>query len=265
MICRDFPSLYSAQLDGHAAEYDQAALQRHLRECIICRRSAAEMRSLRAALRALAAPPSSPELTGQIQMRLRQEAAARARVRSALIPGVGISWADIRRFWFNSFANWLEGRRAKIFSQSVGAIVSLPLFFIVVTEVFKQAYQTIPWPISSAQTVYANPDDNATRAEWMFRAALFPSPPPPVLNPTYELVGAAANLHDGDVILAAEVRKDGGASKVTFVEPPNDPSMQEKLSTAMAQRGLFHSVKPNQNSLPIAVIYLSSVTTTGRL
>ena len=83
MICRDFPLLYSAQLDGHATEHDQIALQRHLRECAVCRRSAAEMRSLRADLRALAAPLPSPELTGQIQKRLRQEAAARASVRAA--------------------------------------------------------------------------------------------------------------------------------------------------------------------------------------
>jgi anti-sigma factor RsiW len=265
MICRDFSLLYSAQLDGHAAEYDQTALQRHLSECIVCRRSATDMRSLRADLRSLAAPPSSTELTGQIQTRLRQEAAARARVRAALIPSVGISWADIRRFWFNSFANWLEGRRVKIFSQGIGAIVSLPLFFIVVTEVFSEAYQTIPSSISSPQTVYEDPGDQAARSERLFKAALFPSPPPPVLNPTYELVGAAANLHDGDVILTAEVRNDGGAAKVTYVVPPNDPSIQEQLSTAMAQRGLFHSVKPNQNSRPIAVVYLSSMTTTGRL
>src|SRR5215470_19763452 len=140
MICRDFPLLYSAQLDGHAAEHDQITLQRHMRECVVCRRSAAEMRRLRGDLRALAAGPSSRELTGQIQKRLRQEAAARALVRSAKVPGGGISWGDIRRFWFNSFANWLDERRAKIFSQGIGAIVSVPLFFIVVPAVFKGAH-----------------------------------------------------------------------------------------------------------------------------
>src|SRR5262245_47480186 len=132
MICSDFPLLYSAQLDGHAAEHDQIALQRHLRECVVCRRGAAEMRSLRANLRALAAPLPAPELTRQIQNRLRQEAATRAHGRAARAPGGGISWGDVRRFWFNSFANWLNDRRAKIFSQGVGAIVSLPLFFVVV-------------------------------------------------------------------------------------------------------------------------------------
>jgi hypothetical protein len=268
MICRDFSFLYSAQLDGHAAEYDQIALQRHVRECVVCRRSAAEMRRLRADLRALAAPLSSPELTGQIQMRLRQEAEARARVRPSLIPDAGISWSDIRRFWFNSVANWLDGRRAKIFSQGVGALVSLPLFFVVVTEVFKQAYPTMPSSTSASapQAIYEDPDAKAERAERLIKAALFPSPPPPILNPTYELVGAAANLREEDVIMTAEIRKDGGAAKVTFVAPPNDPSIQERLSTAMAQRGLFfHGVKSNQNTSPIAVVYLSSMTTTGRL
>src|SRR5262245_40637686 len=257
MICRDFPLLYSAQLDGHAAEHDQIALQRHLRECSICRRSAAEMRSLRANLRALAAPLPAPELTGQIQKRLRQEAAAHALSRAARVPGGGISWGDVRRFWFNSFANWLDERRAKIFSQGIGAIVSLPLIFIVVTGVLAQARLMVARPTP------APPDDEAFRYQAQIKAALFPSPPPPALNPTYEFVGVAASLSEGDVIMTAEgIRKDGGAAKVTFYMPPNDPSVQAKLSTAMFKRGIFY--KPNENSSSVAVVYLSSITTTSR-
>jgi hypothetical protein len=262
MICRDFPLLYSAQLDGHAVEHDQIALQRHLRVCAVCRRAAAEMRSLRADLRVLAPPLLSPEMTGQIQKRLRQEATARARFRSTQVPGGGISWADIRRFWFNSFANWLQGYRAILFSQGVGAIISLLLFFVVVTEVFEQAYRTLAPDKSATQTIFEDPGAEVLRSQGLFKAALFPSPPPPVLNPTYEFVGVAASLPE-DVILTAEVRKDGGASKVIYHVPPNDPSIQEKLSTAMSQRGIFY--KPNQNVSPVAVVYLSSITTTGRL
>lgn len=263
MICRDFPLLYSAQLDGHAAEHDQIALQRHLRECAVCRRSTAEMRSLRADLRVLAAPQLPPELAGQIQKRLRQEATARAQVRSAQASGVVIGWGDIRRFWFNSFANWLDGYRAIIFSQSVGAIVSLLLFFVVVTEIFKQAHLAAAPAASTTQAIFKDQSDEALRSQGLIKAALFPSPPPPALNPTYELADVAASLREEDVILAAEVRKDGGARKVTYVVPPNDPSIQEKLSTAMSQRGIFY--KPNQNINPVAVVYLSSITTTGRL
>jgi hypothetical protein len=278
MICRDFPLLYSAQLDGHAAEHDQIALQRHLRECAICRRSAAEMRSLRANLRALAAPLPAPELTGQIQNRLRQEAATRARRRAARVPGGGISWGDVRRFWFNSFANWLDGRRVKIFSQGVGAIVSLPLFFFVVpavfkgahvvTEAFKQDHLTLTPPVPATApappAIFQYRNDEALRYEAQLKAALIYPPPPPALNPNPEFQWLAASLSEGDVILTAEVRRDGGASRVTYYGPPNDPSVQEKLSTAMSQRGLFQGVKPNQFINPVAVVYLSSITTTSR-
>ncbi len=278
MICRDFPLLYSAQLDGHSAEHDQIALQRHLRECAICRRSAAEMRSLRANLRALAAPLPAPELTGQIQNRLRQEAATRARRRAARVPGGGISWGDVRRFWFNSFANWLDGRRVKIFSQGVGAIVSLPLFFFVVpavfkgahvvTEAFKQDHLTLTPPVPATApappAIFQYRNDEALRYEAQLKAALIYPPPPPALNPNPEFQWLAASLSEGDVILTAEVRRDGGASRVTYYGPPNDPSVQEKLSTAMSQRGLFQGVKPNQFINPVAVVYLSSITTTSR-
>ena len=274
MICRDFPLLYSAQLDGHAAEHDQIALQRHLRECAICRRSAAEMRSLRANLRALAAPLPAPELTGLIQKRLRQEAASRDRRRAARVPGGGISWGDVRRFWFNSFANWLDERRAKIFSQGIGAIVSLPLFFVVVTEVFKQAHVvtvafkqdqlTLAPSAPAPPAVFDDTNYEALRYQAQLKAALIYPPPPPALNPNPQFQGVAASLSEGDVMCIAEVRKDGAASKVTYVVPPNDPSIQEKLSTAMSQRGIFQGIKPNQFINPVAVVYLSSITTTSR-
>src|SRR5215510_3778552 len=278
MICTDFPLLYSAQLDGHAAEHDQIALQRHLRECAICRRSAADMRSLRANLQALAAPLSAPELTGQIQKRLRQEAAARPRGRAARVPGGGISWGDVRRFWFNSFANWLDERRAKIFSQGIGAIVSLPLFFIVVpavfkgthvvTEAFRQDHLSLTQPVLSPPpappAIFQYRNDEALRYEAQLKAALIYPAPPPALNPNPEFQGVAASLSEGDVILTAEVRRDGAASNVTYPVPPNDPSVQEKLSTAMSQRGIFQGIKPNQNICPVAVVYLSSITTTSR-
>lgn len=262
MICRDFPLLYSAQLDGQSLEQDRIALQRHLRECLTCYRSAADMRRLRADLRALPAPLSSADLTGQIQMRLRQEAEGQ-RAPSAVVSRGKLrwGWGDFRRFWFNSFANWMDGPRVKIFSRTVGALVSLPIFFFVV--ICNQAHPATRSSPLATQSVYEDQDDKITRYQALFKAALFPTPPPPSFNPTYEFVDAAADLHEEDVILTAEVRKDGGAANVVYLLPPNEPSIQEKLSTAMAQRGIF--AKPNQNISPIAVVYLSSMTTTGRL
>jgi len=90
-------------------------------------------------------------------------------------------------------------------------------------------------------------------------------PPPPSLNMNPEFQGVAARLSNEDVLFTAEVGKDGGADKVIFYVPPYDPSVQESLSTAMSQRGIFQGVRPNQTTSSIAVVYLSSITTTGRL
>jgi hypothetical protein len=229
------------------------------------------MRNLRADLRALATPQPPPELTGQIQRRLRQEAAQIAQARKARVggrftgmAGVGLSWFGLRNFWFNTFANWLEGRRAIIFSQSVGAIVSLLLFFVVVTEIFKQANRALALATLATQTIFEDPNDKALRYQAALKAALLYTPPPPALNPNDEFQGAVASLREEDVILTAEVRKDGSATIMYFV-PPNDPSVRAKLSTAMAQRGTFQGPKRNQNISTDAVVYLSSMTITARL
>lgn len=275
MTCRDFPLIYSAQLDGHAAEHEQIAVQRHLRECILCRRRAAEMRSLRADLRALAAPQPSPELTGGIQMALRREAALarESEARAVWLSGLnaqfaggggGVDWIKFRTAWFNRFANWFVGRRAKIISQTIGAAVSLCLCVVVMTEVFKQAYNTLLLAADGTQAIFEDPNDEAIRHQALLKAALLPTPPPPALNPSDEFRGVVANLREEDVILTAEVRKDGGAT-IMYIVPPNDPSVEAKLSTAMSQRGIFQGAGHNQTTSTVAVVYFSSITTTARL
>jgi len=238
----------------------------------MCRRSAAEMRRLLADLQALAAPLPDPELTGQIQKRLweadalrAESSTANAQARFAQVTGVGISWVEFRKFWFNSFANWLDGRRAKIFSQGIGAIVSLLLFFVVVTGVFKQYHRALDLATLATRTIFIDPNDDALRYQAALKAALIYTPPPPsLLNPIGEFRGAVASLREEDVILTAEVNKDG-AARIMYIVPPNDPSVQAKLSTAMAQRGTFQGAGHNQNISSVAVVYLSSITTTARL
>ncbi len=245
------------------------ALQRHLRQCIACRRRAAEMRSLRADLRALNVSPSSPELTDRIQLALRREAAQAAEAGAipllslnAQLAGVGggADWVELRRY------NWFDGLKAKIFSQSIGAVLSLCLFFVVVTEVFKQAYrqayQTLESVANSNQTIPEDPRDEAIRYQALLKAALMPSPPPPALNPSDEFRGVAASLDEGDVILTAEISKDGRAT-IMYIQPPNDPSVKAKLSTAMSQRGIFQGAGPSKKITPVAVVYLSSMTISG--
>jgi hypothetical protein len=270
MKCRDFPKFYSAQLDGQASVHERDSLQQHLSACLVCRRRAAEMRSLLSDLRSLAATEPAPELAGQIQMALRQKPARDGAPGFSLenlkyrLAGLTGDWKleELRREWFNSFANWFDGRRAKIFSQSVGAVVSLSLFVVVATEVFKQAYRTLSLATAATQVIFEDPEDDVLRHQALLKAALLPSPPPPLLTPNDEFRGAVASLEEGDVIFTAEIRRDGRAT-IIYILPPNDPSVKAKLSTAMSQRGIFKDAGPSRYTNPVAVVYLSSMTISG--
>jgi len=256
-------------MDGRTTAEERMTLDRHLRECLVCRRRAGEMRSLRDDVQSLAAPQPASDLTGRIQLLLRREA-ARARETevcavslsgvNAQLAGAGgaTNWVEVRNGWFN----WFDGLRARIFSQSIGAIVSLCLFFVVVTEVFEQAHRTLALFAAATQIILADPQDEAIRHQALLKAALLPSPPPPLLKPSDEFRGAVAGLQEEDVILTAEVRKDGRAT-IMYIVAPNDPSVKTKLSTAMSQRGIFQGAGPSRNTNPVAVVYLSSITISG--
>jgi hypothetical protein len=134
----------------------------------------------------------------------------------------------------------------------------------VVTEVFKQYHPLLALATLATRTIFVDPNDEALRYQALLKAALMPAPPPPALNSNDEFRGAVASLQEEDVILTAEVRRDGAAT-IEYIVPPNDPSVQAKLSTAMGQRGMFQGPRPNQNISTDAVVYLSSITITARL
>jgi predicted anti-sigma-YlaC factor YlaD len=76
MDCREFPLLMSAQVDGYATSASSWKCKVHLRECSVCRWYAADLRGLRADLRALetSRPASTgPDLTAQIQATLQRD------------------------------------------------------------------------------------------------------------------------------------------------------------------------------------------------
>ena len=206
-------------------------------------------------------------------MRRLRDAEALAQVRIPSERGqlavAGISWIEFRKFWFNSFANWLDGRRAKIFSQSVGAIVSLLLFFVVVTEVFNQArnqaYRTLTLAALATQTIFEDPNDEVLRYQAILKTYLLPTPPPPPLNSNDELQGVVASLREEDVILTAEVQQ--GRRLDDYFRPaaerPFGPG--ETLNRNGAGWDIPERQPATENTSNVAVVYLSSITTTARL
>lgn len=226
MICRDFPIFYSTQVDGQASEAEQVALQSHLRECITCRRSAAEIRALRSDLRALAPPQSKTTLTGEIQIALRNEAEARAR--------------QARRR-----ADWIEAWRTRLFSQGIGAAVSISMFLFIASGVFRPAYSAI----ESYRTV-----------------ALAQAPSLPVFSPNVALLSVGASLSEDEQIIAmVKVKKDGRALINQIVAPFSgiDPSILAKFSYVIAQQASFQPVR-DENANSDAVLILIAIDVPGR-
>ncbi len=220
MICRDSSLLISSQLDGRLDARAQWQFEAHLSECPACHRHAAELRCLSENLRALGHQPPSTEMTAEIVVALRQ--AARLKNRAA-----------------RQRAEQLDVWRMRIFSQSVGTVVSLVLFMFLVSVILKPLYRTM-----AAEAVAGAPSDPSYTADLekarQFRRALTPPQPRPIFDPRDALLGFSKSFSDNDeFIVMVMVSKEGRASLDKVVEPPRDPAVLTGLSNALFQEVSF--------------------------
>jgi hypothetical protein len=251
MNCREFPLLYSAQVDGHADEREQVAVQKHLRVCPACRRRAAEMRCLisdlkgLAELRVLETQKSKPEMTVQIQARLNREArlqASYARQR-----------ADLLDLW-----------RTRLLSQSIGTLVSMALFIVVLFNIFRPTYRAMALAQAASDVIWNDPSSEEIRHQALLKASLLQPPPPPIFSPSGELLNVGASLSADDIIMATvKVRKDGRASIDQIVVSPSDPSVMTRFSSVFTQQASFQPARRNQNTSAEAVVIFSKVNISG--
>lgn len=241
MTCRDFPLLYSAQLDGQAAEPEQLWLQQHLRECVTCRSRAAELRALRADLRALDTPPAQRALTARIQWSLRAEARAQERL--------------LRRR-----ADRVDVWRTRLFSQGIAALVSVAVFLVSITGVLRPAYRALAFGQAVTEVIFEAPDEEGIK----LKVLLLQPPPPPIFSPSGELLNVGASLGEDDEIIATvKVRKDGRALINQIGGTQRDPALVEKFSNVLIQRASFQPTRQNQTTSSEAVVILSKVNISG--
>ncbi len=251
MTCQEFPLLYSAQLDGQADEFDQSALQKHLRECIVCRRRAAEMRCLISDIRSLAetrtlgSQKPALEMTAQIQTALLREArlqASYARQR-----------ADLFDLW-----------RTRLYSQGIGAVVSMALLVTLAVGVFRSAQRAMSLAQAASDVIWKDPISEETRHQALLKASLLRPPPPPVFSPGGELLGIGASLSEDDEIIATvKVSKDGRASIGQIVAPQNDPAVMSRFSSAITHHASFQPARRDRNTSSEAVVIFSKVNISG--
>ncbi|MBX3279458.1 MAG: hypothetical protein KF868_15755 [Acidobacteria bacterium] len=242
MICREFSSVYSAILDGRAASEQHAALAGHLRTCLQCKRETGEWRAMLQELGSIDVRPQAPGLTEEILESLHREAKRRsvaARRR-----------ADLVDLW-----------RLRLFSQSIGAVVSLALFVVMTMSVFRPAYRTLHLArevILETAVIDRVPD------EVRFRILLLePPPPPPIFNPSGAVLGFTESLPAEDVVFATvEVRRDGRASVKEVSEPPSDPATVDRLSNALYRQASFVPARRKPRSAD-AVLMFSKINISG--
>ncbi|MCI0337463.1 MAG: hypothetical protein L0226_07800 [Acidobacteria bacterium] len=245
MTCQEFPLLYSGLIDGCAEEHERSDLQKHLRKCANCRRHAAQMRCLRSELRALDPPNPRPEIAPQLRAALHREARVQA------------NYARQR-------ADWLDLWRTRIYSQGIGAVVSLALFIVVGVGVFTSAHRALALAQAAREAIWEDPSSVEIRHQYLLKATLLQPPPPPVFSPSGELLNFGASMSADDIIIATvKVHRDGRASINQIVAQPRDPSVMTKFSSVITQQAIFQPIRRNQKISAEAVVIFDKMNISG--
>jgi len=251
-MCREYSLLISAQFDGHASADEQARLQQHLGECSACRRYAAELRCLRNDLRRLELTPPPSEMSSDIVAALQYEARLQAKLARQR--------ADRLDMW-----------RMRIFSQSVGTVVSVTLFFFLMLEIVRPIQRAFAiqraFEIAKVAAGEAGYLDNYDEARKLADLLLPPLPnnPRPVFIPQSVLLGLSNSFSEGDVlVVTVDVWQDGRGLVKKVIDPPQDPSLIPRLSNALYVKASFHpAARRGRFIRSDAVLMLSKVNVTG--
>jgi hypothetical protein len=235
MICEEFPSLYSSLIDDCATEQEQRVLRGHLQQCVRCRRRASEFRCLRSELRALEPPKPEPEMTAQIRAALQREARLQA------------SYARER-------ADWVDLWRTRLYSQGIGAVISVALILVVGTGVFRSALRAFYLLQSTTEVIWEDPVFVETRYQALLKARLLQTPPPPAFNPSGELLNVGASLpEDCFIQMTVKVDRDGRASINQIDIPTHDPLVMTRFSNVITQRASFEPTRHNTSNEAVVI------------
>ena len=243
MMCRNFSLNYSAFLDGRSSSDEQSVLAEHLRSCADCRRTAAELRCVRSELSILGRQASPADLSTEILIALQREARRKALAARR--------HSDLVDLW-----------RLRIFSQSIGTVVSVTLFILLTTSVFRPAYRALR-NRGAAIVVDSQTDPFQVSDDFRYKLLLLEAPPPPIFNPSGAVLGFTESLsEEGLVIATVKVEKDGRASVKEAVGPPNDPKVVDRLSNALYRQASFQPARRKPRN-PDAVLMFSKINISG--
>jgi hypothetical protein len=263
MICRSFSELYSAFVDGVATTEEQTVVEEHLRSCLGCHRRATQLRCVRSDISSLerdvfsreygleeSGDPLSAEIVSSLYREARWLAQAAGR-----------------------HADFIDRWRMRIFSQSVGALVSILLLAASATGVLGPAYRAtlsmtrlamhytsvVPIDFQKLEAQFEVPEE--VRYKMLLLEA---PPPPPVFNPSGAVLGFGETLGEEDLFIATvKVRKDGRASVTEIVDGTDDPVAMGKLSDALIQQANFQPRRRRHYATSQAVLMFGKINISG--
>lgn len=245
MTCKEFPSLYSSLIDDCARDFERQALHKHMSECVQCRRRASEMRKLRSELRALEYPKPALEMSAQIRSALQREARLQA------------SYAKER-------ADWMDLWRTRLYSQGIGAVVSVALILVVGIGVFRSALRAFSLLHTTTAVIWEDPVSEEIRYQSLLKARLMQPPLPPTFSPSGELLNVGASQSDDYIIqVTVKVHKDGRASINQIDMPAHDASVMTRFSNVITERASFEPFRRNQNTTDKAVVIFGKMNISG--
>ena len=244
MMCRTFSLTYSAFLDGRSSSDEQSALAEHLRSCADCRRMAAELRCVRSELRILGRQEPPADLSADILIALQREARRKALAARR--------HSDLVDLW-----------RLRLFSQSIGTVVSVALFIFLTTSVFRPAYRALRIARTGVMVDDSQVVPLPVPNDVLYRRLLLETPAPPIFNPSGAVLGFTESLsEEGIVIATVKVEKDGRASVTEAVGPPSDPQAVDRLSNALYRQASFQPTRRKPRN-PDAVLMFSKINISG--
>lgn len=228
MTCADIERDLSLYLDGELMHAEIAAMEAHLSKCPVCRQSLEETRSLVRGLSLLSRPAAPENLSASIKNALVIERAASASLPSSSVSG--------------RFTRWLQPH---LMPYAVGAFYSI-LLFVAVFGALKHQLTTLR---------YLAETEEAERVMWIedlapltpanYAAARYPyAVESPSLNPSGALARMASsastgNPNDDDMVVVADIDRNGRASLAAVVEPPRNPQALDELKRAFRKDAAF--------------------------
>jgi hypothetical protein len=235
MTCEETRQSLSSYLDDCVSLPTRVVIDEHLDRCPVCRADVVELRLLTRSLKGMTRPAPPDGLAETISDLLTIESAARRAPKPS---------------WSRRVARFVEPR---LMPYTVGSFASVVLFFLMFTALrphfvaLREAALQNGGGLYMVRTVPPGYNLNEPVVQRAFALDRAPfGEQSPSLDPGSALAAlTSAYAHSSsygdadDMVVVADVFKDGSASLADVVQPPRDRRMLDEFESALRQNAAF--------------------------